>query len=66
MAITTRSDRKTDRIELVEVKLWPLVVACKGSEKLKRGMHERHAKTGLGEILLFKFFNSFDLTNNIR
>jgi hypothetical protein len=29
-------------------------------------MLERPAKTELGEIFLFEFFNSFDLTNNIR
>ena len=66
MAITTRSDRKTESIELAEVKLWPLVFACRGKDQVAKSMLEKYAKTGLDVHFLFKFFDSLDLTNNIR
>jgi pyruvate/oxaloacetate carboxyltransferase len=66
MAITTRSDRKTESIELAEVRLCPLVLACTGHDKVVMKMLEKHVKTGLDVHILFKFFDSLDLTNNIR
>ena len=66
MAITTKSDRKTESIELAEVRLCVLVVAWTGIEQATSKTLETLAKTGLGEHDLFKFFDSFDLTNNIR
>jgi len=65
MAITTKSDRKTEKIELAEVMLWVLGFAWTGQANAAMNMHEKPAKTALGEYFLFKFFNSLDLTNNI-
>jgi hypothetical protein len=65
MAITTISDRKTDISELVEVTLEVFSSAIANFEKLAANMAEMPAKLELSGRILFKFFNSFDLTNNI-
>lgn len=74
MAITNKSDRKIDRIEPADEK--PDVVSGKSSDTrvcayigtLVKSAHSEEAPANIdfnGQCL-FEFFNSFDLTNNIR